>query len=79
MVARIIDRDGELKKDVSINSRYRLAAIKNEEFKIEKVNQKVKECFRTKAQNGQAKILHKEKDAHVYNNCLKLRSRVITM
>ena len=46
--------------------------MKNESVK--KVTAEVKECSRRKAQNGQAKNLHK-KDQHVYNNCYELRSR----
>ena len=49
----------------------------NEERKREKVTSEVKECSRRKAQNGQAKNLHKEKDQHVSNSCHELRSRAI--
>ena len=51
------------------------AAI-NDERKREKLTCEVKECSRRKAQNCQAKNLHK-KDTHVYNNCYELRSRAI--
>ena len=38
----------------------RIKSLKNEERKHEKVTSKVKECSRRKAQNGQAKNLHKK-------------------
>ena len=51
-----------------------MRSLKNKERKREKLTREVKECSRRKAQNGQAKNLHK-KDQHAYNNCYELGSR----